>query len=200
MFNRVFSTTRDKKLTVLIGLDISSAFNTIDHNILLRRLHGEFAITGTALAWLQSYISNCFQFVKLRRHSSPPVSCLSGVTQGSILGPILFAAYTSPIGDLIHSFGIHHHQLADYTQVHLALRSSDMQNGLPLLADCTDAVKQWYLVNGLLLSADKSEGICLSTSSQLRAAADTVTVAGTTLPVSEDIRSLGVIYRPAFDV
>ena len=118
---------------------------------------------------------------------------MSGVTQGSILGPILFAAYTSPIGDLIRSFSVHHHQFADDTQVHIALPSSDMQNGLALLANCTDAVKQWYLVNALLLNADKLEAICLGTSSQLRAATDTVTVAGTALPVSKEIRSLGVI-------
>ena len=73
---------------------------------------------------------------------------------------------------------------ADDTQIHLALRSSDIQNGLALLADCTAAVKQWYLTNGLLLNADKSEAICLGTSSQLRTATDTVTVAGTTLSVS----------------
>jgi len=193
VFNRVFSATTDKKLTVLVGLDISSAFDMIDHNILLSRLHGEFGVTGTALAWLQSYISNRSQFVKLGRHSSAPVSCTSGVPQGSVLGPILFATYTSPIGDLIRSFGIQHHQFADDTQVHLALRSCDIQNGLTLLADCTAAIKQWYLVNGLLLNANKSEAICLGTSSQLRAATDTVTVAGTTLPVSEEIRSLGVI-------
>jgi len=51
-----------------------------------------------------------------------------------------FAAYTSPIGNLVRSFGIHHRQFADDTQVHLALRSSDMQNGLTLLAYCTAAV------------------------------------------------------------
>jgi len=130
-----------EKITVLVGLDISSAFNTIDHNILSRQLHGEFGVTGIALAWLQSYISNHSQFVKLGRHSSAPVSCTSGVPQGSVLGSILFAAFTSPIGDLICSFGIHHHQFADDTQVHLALRSSDIQNGLTLLADCTAAVK-----------------------------------------------------------
>jgi len=149
VYNRVFSATTDKKLTVLVGLDISSAFGTIDHNILLRRLHGEFGVTGTALAWFQSYISNRSQFVKLGRHSSAPVSCTSGVPQGSVLGPILFAAYTSPIGDLIRSFGIQHHQFADDTQVHLTvtLRSSDIHNGLTLLADCTAAVKQWHLLS-----------------------------------------------------
>jgi len=189
VFNPVFSATTDKKLTVLVGLDISSAFDTIDHNILLGRLHGEFGVTGTALAWLQSYISNRSQFVKLGRHSSAPVSCTSGVPQGSVLGPILFAAYTSLIGDLIRSFGVHHHQFADDTQVHLALRSSDIQKGLTLLADCTATVKQWYLVNGLLLNANKSEAICLGTSSQLCAATDSVI----SLPVSEEIRLLGVI-------
>jgi len=113
VFNRVFSATTDKKLTVLVGLDISSAFDTIDHNILSRRLHGEFGVTGSALAWLQSYISNRSQFVKLGlRHSLAAVSCTSGVPQGSVLGPILFVVYTSPIGDLIRSFGIHHRQFA----------------------------------------------------------------------------------------
>ena len=130
---------------MLVGLDISSAFDTIDHSILLRWLHDELGVTGTALAWFQSYISNRSQFVKLGRHSSAPMSCTSGVPQGSVLGPILFAAYTSPIGDLIRRFGIHHHQFADDTQVHLALRSSDIQNGLTLQADCSAAVKQWYL-------------------------------------------------------
>ena len=76
-----------------------------------------------------------------------------------------------------------------------------MQNGLALIADCTAAVRQWYLVNGLLLNADKSEAICLGTSSQLRTAADTVTVAGATLPVSEEIRSLARCdHRSSFDV
>jgi len=54
LFNRVFTATSDKKLTVLLGLDISSAFDMTDNNILLCRLHGEFGVTGTALAWLQS--------------------------------------------------------------------------------------------------------------------------------------------------
>ena len=128
VFNRVLSAASDKKLMVLVavvGLDISPAFDMINHIIPLCRLHGEFGVTGTALAWLQSCISNRFQFIKLGRHSSAPVSCSSGVPHGFVLGPILFATYTSPTGNLIRSFGIYHHQFANDTQVQLALLSSD---------------------------------------------------------------------------
>ena len=52
--NRFFSAAGDKKLLMLVGLDISSAFDMMDHNILLRRLHGELGVTSTALVWLQS--------------------------------------------------------------------------------------------------------------------------------------------------
>ena len=141
VFNQVFSTTSDKKLTVLIGLDTSSAFHTIDHNILLRQLLGEFGVTGTALAWLQSYISNHSQFVKLGRQSSPLVSCSSVPWVHTQRYFVCCLHFTDT-----RSFGTHDHQFADDTQVYLALRSSDMQNGLALLADCTDDVMQWYQI------------------------------------------------------
>ena len=63
VFLRVLSATGDKKLTVLIGLVISSAFDMIDHNIMLCRPHGEFRVTGTALAWLQS----CRSFLHVKQ-------------------------------------------------------------------------------------------------------------------------------------
>ena len=82
------------------------------------------------------------------------------------------------------------------TNLPMTLCSSDIRNGLALLADCTATVKQWYLENGRLLYADKSEAICLGTSTQLcssSAAVDTVTIVGATLPISKVIRSLGVL-------
>jgi len=153
-----------------------------DHNILPRRLHVKSGIMGTVLAWLQSYISNRSQCIKLGKYASALAQCTSGVLQVSVLGPIVFAVYTSPVGDLTERFGIHHHQFADDTQIHLALRSCDIQNGL---AHCRVALKQWYLRNGLLLNDDKSEAICTGTSAQLcssSTAANTVIVVGAMLP------------------
>jgi len=82
MLNSFHSTVNDKKLTTLISLDISSAFNTISHGTLLKRLEIEFGVEGIALSWLQSYLTECSQFVKLGRHCSKSITCSSGVPQG----------------------------------------------------------------------------------------------------------------------
>ena len=77
-------------LSVLMLLDLSAAFDTIDHHILLRRLEELLGIRGTALAWLKSYLSDRFQFVHVNNESSVHTRVRYGVPQGSVLGPILF--------------------------------------------------------------------------------------------------------------
>ena len=91
--------------TMLVTLDLSAAFDTVDHGILLRRLDDKFAIRDSALSWLESYLSDRKQFVKLGESSTDLFSLDVGVPQESVLGPILFTTYTSPIGDLISNFG-----------------------------------------------------------------------------------------------
>jgi len=90
MLDSFYSTVNHKKLTTLISLGISAAFNTISHGTLLKRLKIEFGVEGIALSWLQSYLTDRSQFIKLGRHCSKTVTCNSGVLQGSVLGPLLF--------------------------------------------------------------------------------------------------------------
>jgi len=106
MLDSFYSTVDDKKLTPLISLDISAAFDTISHGTLLKWLEIEFGVEGIALSWLQSYLTDRSQFVKLGRHCSKTVICSSGVPQGSVLGPVLFVIYVSPVSDLITSHGV----------------------------------------------------------------------------------------------
>src|SRR5208282_2230571 len=128
---------------------ISAAFDTICHRILLDRLSTEFGISSNALDWLRSYVSDRKQFVKISGHPSSLIDCTSGVPQGSVLGPILFAAYVSPVGNMISSYGVQYHSYADDTQIFLSMQLSESDTCLSLLSECTDAVKQWYLCNHL---------------------------------------------------
>jgi len=110
------------------------------------------------------------QFVKIGQHTSNTTTCQCRVPQGSVLGPLLFSVYTSPIGEVVSRFGVHFHQFADDMQIYLAL--SDTNNNLVTLDQCTNAVKAWYLQNDLLFN---------------------VNIAGTSLPVTEEIKLLGMI-------
>ena len=96
IFDGVYTAADDKQVTVLISLDLSAAFDTVDHEVLLQRLQSEFGVTDTPLFWLRSYLESRTQFVKLGQHHSPAVGLDVGVPQGSVLGPLLFAVYCSP--------------------------------------------------------------------------------------------------------
>jgi len=145
-------------------------------------------------------------------YSSSLFDCSSGVLQCSVLGPLSFAAYVSPVGNVIENFGIRHKQYADDTQLYLSMRPSGSAQELAevmldesmlscghenMLRSCSIAVRDWYLSNNLLLNADKSQAIVLGTANQLRSATsiDSVEVAGVALPVTTTLKSLGVILN-----
>jgi len=200
----VYTAADEQQVSVLIGLDLSAAFDTVCHDTLLRRLQTEFGVSGTVLSWLQSYLRDRQQFVKLGHHQSPVTQLDVGVPQGSVLGPLLFAVYSSPVADIIAQHGVQFHQYADDTQLHLAMRAGDTATGRLILAACTSDVKHWYMQNGLQLNPDKSESLVIGTSNQLQAATSslaTISVAGVDLPTAEHMKVLGVTLdrRLSFD-
>ena len=107
----------DGKISLLASLDLSAAFDTIDHNILLHRLEHDFGLSGTVLDWFSSYLSGRNQSVSVHSHTSVPASVSCGVLQGSVLGPILFVLCTTPISTVIDRHSILHHSYADDTQL-----------------------------------------------------------------------------------
>jgi len=80
--NSEYTATDNKKATVLVGLDISSAFDTVAHDVLLLRLQPDFGVGGAAVAWLHSYLADRKQHMKLGQHSSATMLWQCGVPRG----------------------------------------------------------------------------------------------------------------------
>ena len=89
-----------KEVTCLILLNLSTAFDTVSHTILLNRLKYHFGVGGTALSWICSYLTGRTQKVVIDHFESETVNFTQGVPERSVLGPVLFTLYTSPLGDI----------------------------------------------------------------------------------------------------
>nr|XP_060615104.1 uncharacterized protein LOC132764950 [Anolis sagrei ordinatus] len=107
-------------VSLLVLLDLSSAFDTVDHGILLGRLAG-MGLGGTALNWFNSFLRNRSQRVEYMDQVSDGSPLLCGVPQGAILSPLLFNIYVRPLASLARSFGLDCYQYADDTQLLLRL-------------------------------------------------------------------------------
>ena len=167
-FDQVYTAADASKPTLLVSLDLSAAFDTIDHPTLLSRLETGFGVSGSALNWIRSYLVDRVQHVVVGQAKSGSTSFSTGVPQGSVLGPLLFSTFTSQVGHIISSMGIHHQQYADDTQLFSSLTSSDQHVSVACLERCLSRFHEWFCVNGLALNPDKSEAIWLSTYQRSR--------------------------------
>ena len=179
--------------TILISLDLA-AFDTIDHCTLLNRLENSFGATGLALSWIRSYLSNRSQCVAMGTSQSNFVPLNTGVPQGSVLGPLLFSLYTSPVGQLISSYGISHQQYADDTQLFISIPPAAPTPTVQLMEQCLVQLHHWFCVNGLALNPVKSEAIWFSI--RQRSASSTpvssVNIEGSIITTSNTVKTLGV--------
>jgi len=125
--------------SLLLSLDLSAAFDTLDRPTLLRRLDHTFGGSGTSQKWVDSYLNDRSQYVRVGDCVSSSVSCHYGVPQGSVLGTLLFTIYTSPIANVIAPFRNVHHD----TQLYIAL-SSD--RSFRVINDCFESfIAGWTL-------------------------------------------------------
>ena len=123
---------------ILILLDFSSAFDTLDHDTLTCRLEADYHIKGTALKWIESYLKGRSQKIVVEGSTSKPFPLPWGVPQGSVVGPLFFILYSGPLGQIINLHrGVQHAIYADDTQMYLIMRQSDRSESIERLKDCT---------------------------------------------------------------
>ena len=122
--NDVLLNMEKGRVTALSLLDLSAAFDKIDHLTLIIRLSSWYGISDTALVWCTSYLSDLCQQVKTQDYISDPAYIYSGVPQGSVLGPILFTLYTAHLSHVNTEHDVEHHLHADDTHFYIPLSSS----------------------------------------------------------------------------
>ena len=133
---------------------MTSAFDTIDHNILLNRLNYLYGISGTCLSWFRSYLSNRRQSVAIANRISSTNELHYGVPQGSVLGPILFVLYIQPLSNLIRRHSL---LFADNIQIETSILPQHFHSAVFCVETCISDVKYWMIENKMQLNDEKTE-------------------------------------------
>ena len=177
-------------VTALTLLDLSAAFDTIDHTILLDRLNGYYGISELAFGWSKSYLSGRTQSVKVGSTLSNPVAFQYGVPQGSVLGPILFSHYTNPISSIIQSHSsINYHFYADDTQLYISLSPANFSHSVQKL-------KNFMFTNKLKLNPDKTEFILIGSKNNRKQLLPhfPINILGNQVSPAQSVKNLGVVF------
>lgn len=187
---------------ILILLDLSAAFDTIDHNILLKRLYN-LGVQGSALQWFQSYLVGRKQSVTIDDVRSNERNLHFGVPQGSVLGPILFTLYTRPLGLIALKYNLQYHLYADDTQLYISFKPGDEQSiisSISQVEQCVNEIKQWMCINKLKLNDDKTELLVITNKwLKVHHPISSIKIGASSILPSECIRNLGSFINNTLD-
>ena len=152
--NDILMKMNSHEVTLLVMLDLSAAFDTVNHDILIKRLHEEVGIVDSALSWFESYLHNRMQKVDIEGSISNPFDLGCGVPQGSCLGPILFIIYASKLFKIIEHELPCAHCYADDTQLYLSFRpnTTSQDQVLQAMENCIEKIRKWMIHDRLLIN------------------------------------------------
>ena len=181
-------------MSVLSLLNLSAAFDTIDHDILLKRHYITFGIQGTALDWFRSYMANRLQTVVVEGIKSKTVPLEHGVPQGSVLEPVLFSLYTEPLNNFISRQGCTYCKFADDTQLGNTGPLSKFEETKLELELSLDEVGSLMISNKLKLNEDKTEAIKIATRNKLKhlESRTGINIETNNIPFTPHVKNLGV--------
>ena len=182
--------------SALLLLDMSAAFDTVDHDILLKRLASLCGLSGLAIQWFASYLNGRSQAVTTRGAASCRKNLSTGVPQGSVLGPPLYLIYVNPLQSVNSSNALRLRQFSDDTQafVEFAVKEeNDRKSALQLLSSCAEDIESWLTINKVQLNIDKSIFLYVMASQHARQLnCAPLVVRGCEIPPSSSARNLGV--------
>ena len=189
--NDIIRSLDERKVVILVLLDMSAAFDTMNHRSLLRVLECT-GVSGIALQWFSSYLSNRTQSMLIRSSISDPHELKCGVPQGSVLGPLLFTIYTAGLGAIIRQHLVGYHFYADDSQIYVSTGPEKLEEAISALEACLRDVRTWLCGHGLKLNESKTELLVISSKHNAQQG-QTVTIGESSIAQTHKARNLGVM-------
>ena len=189
LFNDLLENFESKRLTPLISIDLSAAFDTVNHDLLLRIMESSFGVCEEALEWTKSYLTGRSFAVGINNNYSDPISLDFSVPQGSINGPIYFSCYASTIDSAITE----NLQVIGYADDHCIYGSYAPGDDLSehsmtsSMLTTVNNIKQWMCANRLQMNDSKTELVVFGSQAML-----------TKCHISEIVINESIVYRSDF--
>ena len=180
-------------ITLLVLIDLSATFVTVDHPILFQCLEKQYGFHDSVLSWHKSYLSDRKQYVILKGMHSNTFDLSFGVPQGSCLGPILFTQYGSSLFSIFSNHSVSAHAYTDDHQLYMAFSPNlESQNQtVSCMESCLDDVKSWMIFNKLKMNDSKTEFIIISSNLQLaKIDLTSIRVGKSRISAVDDVRNL----------
>ena len=190
--NDILMSMDNKEVTLLVLLDLSAAFDTIGHSILLNILQHYFGVVGTALNWFDSFLSGPKQRILVGDKTSDDFNLNP---QGSCMVPIVFTLYASRLFNIISQHLPSVHGCAVDTQIYLSFRPCSIHseiNAVSVIEKCIADVRSWFIGNRLMINDAKTDFLIIGTRQQLeKTSIESIIIGDTVIKPLESVRNLG---------
>ena len=202
--NEILMNMNSQRVTLLVLLDLSAAFDTVDHRILLKRLTSCFGVRGKVLEWFSSYLSGRSQRILFDGIKSKSFDMIFGVPQGSCLGPLLFVMYISKLLEIVQTHLPDAHCFADDTQLYLSFNPNnpdDQVDAVYAMERCISDLRKWMYQDKLKINDDKTEFIIIGSRQQLlKINPCSIRVGSTNIKPVSEVRNLGSWFDSNFSM
>ena len=197
IFNDIMISGNSGQVTMMVLLDLSAAFDTIDHDILIERLDKTYGIQDTALKRFKSYISDRTQSVAINNTISDTTTLKYGVPQGSKLGPVLFNAYIAPLSETAKKHNINDHKYADDEQLILSFtpNATETLTAKTRMENCIKDIRLFLSENKLCNNSEKTEIILVGPKHQMsKLNLISIKIDDIDITITDNVKNLGVIF------
>ena len=193
----IFSCMDKQQIVLLVLLDLSAAFDSVSHLKLKNILKYKFNINNNCINWINSYLTDHHQQIKVNLSLSELFKIEHGVPQGSCLGPIIFLAYISHLYEIINTYTVSVGGYADDHQLYISCYPDNLSitNALLSLETCIKSVRNFFLTHHLLINDSKTEFMIIGSKHLLSKLENIELRVGNSIILPGDsVKNLGVIF------